>query len=336
MSVEYVTPSYISPSGLAAYIQDPRKYYLRYRMKLGGLLPKRTSYAMTLGSAFDTRVKLALQDVLGGFVGDVKEDYPDKDYVDSVASKIFDFYLESGAYKSLVADLARGRPMSEDLAERTVGGVPFLGKPDLWLARPDLDEVLIFDWKVSGWFDMRDNLKPIAQAMLEKGWKSLGSFWKCGDITPAAPGKFTREFGSVVSGRISSQPSNVKGWSTALSPQSSLEKWIHQLTIYRWTLGSPVGKEWVVGVEVVMPGRVTQYRAVISEKYQHWLLAKCQEVWAQASSPSWREPEIDSLVDAATNENLDSDTRGAMVEALSLIDNGMSYANVVPEDFAKW
>jgi len=287
MTEAYV-PKYLSPSSISTYHDSPEKYYLTYKTEWGKTRRgKSVGPAMSLGSAFDQMIKRDIADMMDGRV--VSEGgYAFKDIVDPVAEAVYSFYLTSGAYGALLADLVQGTPVMEETVKETVGGVPFYGKPDLWVRRRGV--IVILDWKVSGWFGMDKMLKPAAAQFLSGDVDGM----RAGSVGSVGGG-YVREFGLQGRGQ-SVLDSTTCG--VPLGPAKSVKKWIHQLCIYAWMKGCPVGTEdWLVCVDALFPGRIVQYRTRVPAAYQEALLAFCKEMWAVVSSPDWTMPKLDRMIE---------------------------------------
>jgi hypothetical protein len=142
---------YLSPTSYQCYLRDPKEFYIRYMASVKPPRPLQTP-AMAIGSAFDAYIKSFLIKRLGLngssfeeiFESQVEPQNRDECLVSG--KYIFDEYIKSGALADLLLDLKDTSPHFEDCVQKTVWGVPLLGKPDIWFGN------VVFDWKVNGYY----------------------------------------------------------------------------------------------------------------------------------------------------------------------------------------
>jgi len=160
------TMKYLSPTSLRLFETDPERFVLQYILRT----PRtKQSRAMAIGSAFDARVKGALEaDLTGGanrwdLLYETQVTDPElREWCLLRSLIVFERYKASGAYAKM---LVIGQKSSKALFEFDANGVvsctilttsgetvtidvPIFGKPDAYFELPDIHVVL--DWKVNG------------------------------------------------------------------------------------------------------------------------------------------------------------------------------------------
>lgn len=134
-------PRYLSPTQLQTWLRSPDEYYLAY---LTDVAPPRfpQTQAMSIGSAFDAFIKSYLMQMLYGkvepdfeittlFEQQVEEQH--RDWAWEHGRKVFDEYKSSGALADLMIELREAvAPKFEITVQKTLDGVPLLGKPDIY------------------------------------------------------------------------------------------------------------------------------------------------------------------------------------------------------------
>jgi hypothetical protein len=121
------------------YENSPDEFFVQY---LIGMKFFSQTKPMAVGTAFDYYVKDYISREMNGLAyakPDIEHDVWDDGMI------VFKNYKVSGALASLMSEI-KGTPVLEDTIERTIDGVPILGKPDLLF-----DDVVI-DWKVNGFY----------------------------------------------------------------------------------------------------------------------------------------------------------------------------------------
>lgn len=276
-------PKYLSYSAMDLFYKDREEYYLKY---LADNRPPRMPQTapMAVGSAFDAFCK--------SFLHDKFNDSPDPEFAADtifntqveeqnrtecrpIGKYLFDCYRQSGALSDLVGEMSAmgAEPEFEISLEATIHGIPLLGKPDIHFKL--LDESVIYDWKVNGYFSKSSNSpKP--------GFTKSRDGWNHSDKSPSRThGKchkdaFLQPHGSVMV--------NAGASIDSINPE-----WAGQLSMYSWLTGAPVGSKILCGVDQItgcgyVPGcktdvRITSFRGYISPEFQESLLIKLSTMW---------------------------------------------------------
>jgi len=251
---------------------------------------------MTIGSAFDAFVKCSLHGHLFGHDGDGEYDLktlfekqcqvPELRLWAWEAGKYaFDCYRTWGCYDELLRELQQSEddPQFEFELRGEVGGVPLVGKPDLWYRK---NVQVIYDWKVMG-FCSRHPQSP------KKFYKT------CRDCWGGERAKPTRGFkGEPVAHKSYKEIDHFGHKIGAHFLEEVDSKWADQIAIYTWMSGVPVGDEdTIVGLDQLSckPSpdpdanrwpliRVAQHRCRISAAYQQQLVGRLQDCWNQIQS----------------------------------------------------
>jgi hypothetical protein len=152
-------PNHVSPSSLGLWRKNRDEFYLRH---LAERRPPRLPQEiyMAIGSASDAYFKSSLYERLFGrndpryeftalFESQVEKH--NRDWALENGRHVFECYKLSGAYDDLLELLLASTetPRFEFLTMRTIGGVPFLGRPDCRFAWQTIPATL--DWKVKGY-----------------------------------------------------------------------------------------------------------------------------------------------------------------------------------------
>ncbi|RLJ04708.1 MAG: hypothetical protein DRP08_01040 [Candidatus Aenigmatarchaeota archaeon] len=274
-------PKYLSPTSIAQFYADRDEFYLKY---LADNRPPRLpqTQPMAIGSSFDAYVKNYLYERLFGVNHDPKFGLQ-KIFEDQVETHnrawawehgnyVFKCYKESGALSDLILQLeaAQGQPRFEFTVEALIGGVPLLGKPDVYFVSRQGARIII-DWKVNGYCANRST-SP------KKGFINCRDTWV---------GKQTR--GNNMPHK-DAQPMLINGM--MVNAAGYFEhvdiSWTNQLAVYAWLVGEPVGGDFIVGIDQIiskgMPPkpqlRVAQHRAKISALHQEALIKSIQDMWS--------------------------------------------------------
>lgn len=290
----------ISPTSLHLWESDREKFYLD-RLADNRRPREAQSPAAAVGSGFDAYVKSALFKSIYGHDGDgvydrdrlfneQVDDELNRVYARRAAAECFRRYVDSGCYAELLVELTNSsrEPRFEFKLEGEIGGVPLVGKPDLYYYR---DCHVLYDWKVMGY--------------CSKGSTSPAKLYRCCRDTwkPEGPIKATRGGG---------QPKPHKGFTEVEYKGHKIgdhwmdetnSKWADQLCIYGWLMGVPVGcEDFIVGIDQLcckQPPkdketgeplreypliRVAQHRCRISECFQLALMKRLQEMHAAIQS----------------------------------------------------
>lgn len=279
-------PTYLSPSALHTFEWDQEQYVARYRHRVAR---EPQTGPMAAGSAFDAFCKSYLYE---RFVGkgdpafsleglfEAQVEPPVRDEAYPLGQYLFNEYRESGALNDLCSELGRAatEPLFEDTLQGEIGGIPLLGKPDVFFTN-DQGIRVVYDWKVNGAYS---KASPVAG-------------YRCCDGKPHK-NYHGRDLGGI---NINQTPF-----------EKIQDKWADQLTTYAWLVGEDVGSEgWIVGIDQLACNRkypdlpplvrVAQHRGVVSRAHQENLLERYRVCWAFAQDM----PDLSGLL--AEKANMD-------------------------------
>jgi hypothetical protein len=255
---------------------------------------------MSVGSAFDAFVK---HDLHVGLFGKNHKDSGKFDRVNLFEAQVephnrewakrageyvFKCYKECGALADLMLELNKSvsDPRFEMSIEGVVdgsregvsgskGGVPLLGKPDLYFINEEGAHCIV-DWKVNG-FCSKSATSPMP------GYIKIRDAFSWNDCKASRGPEmhkdcFPRRFcGMEINGATYLETLN--------------DSWAAQLSTYCWLLGEPVGKEVVCGIDQIVCKprgategypflRVATHRSLVSENYQFKILNDYQNLWS--------------------------------------------------------
>lgn len=256
---------------MSLFYKDREEFYLKYLADNRPPRMKQTD-AMSVGSAFDAYVKSHLVERLSlgldGFGKDelfeIQVEEHNRDFARVAGQVVFDAYTKCGALAFLMKELelSKDAPQFETTKERTIDGVPLLGKPDVYfITRDDLHVIL--DWKVNGYC------------------ANAKTYPKAGYVKYLNPGDKKHGLGHK-----SAQPMNVRGMTVNLAGylEDTDPVWAEQTALYAWLEGEPVGGKFVCGIDqlVCNPGDIACaiHRGRVSEKFQHIYFHRIKGVWA--------------------------------------------------------
>lgn len=280
------TPRYSSPTSITVFFDDREEYYLKYLAE--NRVPRfPQTQPMSIGSAFDAKVKSYLHyNLFGNYGSDNQYEFKNifesqveahnRDWAIQHCEIVFKAYKESGSLADLMLELqaAAGPPRFEITVEgrvsheSNIGGVPLLGKPDLYFVTIDGSHV-IRDWKVNGYCGTR-NLSP------KKGYVIIRDGWDHKNTPPSR---------NVNTPHKEAQCMRIGGITVNVATYLELidEMWAKQVAIYGWLLGEPVASNFIVGIEqlVCSPGsiRIATFSNRISPDYQHKLYRQISNMW---------------------------------------------------------
>ena len=281
---------YLSPTGLAAFKSNPKRFYLERIAKCCARMPQ--TQAMSVGSAFDAFVKSYIHERLIGPVKGteyelevmLKEQCSPEwvDWARDAGRKCFEAYKISGALASLCQDLSNaldGTIKMEKTCSRVVDGVPLLGKPDLYFEPAGCGQqaatVFILDWKVNGY---------CSSASPKRGYVVCRDGW-LPDATRAF--KHSRTHNMSHAGCVVGEFCGIKV-NIAMPLESIDRAWAAQVATYAWLLGAEPGAELWAGIDQLACGtqgiRIASHRAVISESFQLSLLEDYKKAWSAMES----------------------------------------------------
>jgi hypothetical protein len=275
----------MSPSSLATFYKDREEYYLSY---MADTRPQRfpQTAAMAIGSSFDAYVKSWLHEALFGKGSDPKFEFraifeaqvekQNRDFAMVAGKHAFGEYQACGALVDLLTELqgAVMKPRFEieiggivdgqrESVEATVGGVPLLGKLDIFFISRSGAHV-IFDFKVNGYCS-RGNKSPMRGYLRLRGRNTHEMHRDC--------------FPMLYNGM------QING---AMMLEQSSKEWANQLSIYGWLSGEEVGSEFVTAIDQLACSenvggpptvRVAEHRLRISCKYQREWFEMVRHAW---------------------------------------------------------
>lgn len=282
----YNKPRHLSPTSLALYRQNPDDYFMRY---LSDHKPPRfpQTEPMSVGSAFDAYIKSDINVKLFGSKKDPKFDFEvlfeaqvephNRDKARKDGKLVYDAYVASGSLTDLMLELesAIGTPRLESEVfgvvngqregmDLTIGGVPFLGKPDVFFINKAGAHVIL-DWKVNGFY----------------------SNW---GASPAPGYTKLREIGKVPKSHKDCQISLHEGVmiNIAQTLDQTAPEWSDQLSIYSWICGEQVGSRFIAAIDQIVCRsgnmRFAQHRALVAPEHQWKLFEYAKKVWEIVNS----------------------------------------------------
>lgn len=279
---------YLSPTAIQDFLTDPEEFYLQ---RLAAARPERfpQTQPMSIGSAFDAKVKSHLYEALYGSPSaagnnakysyeamfDQQVEPHNRDWARVHGPVAFEYYRNSGALADLCIDLHRAQGVVSFEAEirGTVDGVSLLGKPDCYYIN-HAGQPVILDWKVNGWCGS-SNKSP------NKGYVRLRACNPGGNPSVTHKDCVPLEKHGV---RINAATTLDKVEST----------WAAQLSIYAWLYGAPVGSEFICAIDqIACDGskgteypvcRVAEHRLLCDSTFQHNLMATAKDIWGRLQS----------------------------------------------------
>ncbi len=279
---------YISPSQFSIWHKNREEWWLKYGTELRAPLIPQTQ-PMSIGSAFDAYVKASLNEALFGkgtnpqfdfqTIFELQVEEQNRDWALEAGAYAFACYKKTGAYDELLTELQKSKkpPRFEFRIEGTVGGVPLLGKPDLFFVHSSGMHVIL-DWKVNGFCSKYPTSPAKFYRIVRDGWdtETTKASRGCGCSHP--------EF----------KPMDLNGWEIHTGYFEEIDwDWATQLTIYSWLLDEPVGSENLVAcIEQLVAKpfmerpliRVASFRARLSKGFQESLMAQLQDCWHAIST----------------------------------------------------
>jgi len=286
---------YLSPTSISTWRRNKEEFYLQY---LADYRPKRIpqTMPMSIGSAFDAYTKSWLHEILFGKGYDPKfefkalfeaqVEFQNRDWALVNGKHAFECYKYSGALDSLLAELhtAIGKPRFEleikgvvdehrEGVTKNLGGVCFLGKPDLFYINKH-GTCVILDWKVNGWLSNYPK-RPLRGYVKKRKW--IGPKLQDWGTLPQHPEAIIQLFGG--------QLINV-----ALYLETVESDWSRQLAIYSWLCGSDIGQEFIACIDQLacdardktrnFPDvEIYEHRLRVSSNHQWKVYAEAEEIW---------------------------------------------------------
>lgn len=300
--------THLSPTGIALFEKSQQDFYIRY---LADWSPGREAQTapMAVGSSFDAYVKSFLHTKVIGegkdprfelkalFEAQVEEHNRAEAW--EVGRIVFEKYKECGALSDLLIELQQAvntpkfeievkgvvNGQREGISE-TIGGVVFLGKPDLYYLNKVGTNIKL-DWKVNGYYS---NYPPSPM----KGYVRIRDGR---NITH--PHKDT--YVMSVNGTMI----NVSHYLNDIN-----EDWARQLAIYGWLCGERVGEDSIVAIDQIVCNakektiRVAEHRLRISGEWQKQLFDRCCYIWEICNSDHFFR-DVDKSISQARCAELD-------------------------------
>jgi hypothetical protein len=280
-------PGHLSPSGLNLYLQDRDAFYWKYLSVLN--LPEEPqTQAMSIGSAFDARVKSFIHSSLFGanhpdankfdfqtiFESQVAPQH--RDWALSHSAYVFEQYKQSGALNDLMLNLERGHGQRFEFEvkgivhgkregiEEDIFGVTLLGRPDASYINSHGAHVVL-DWKVNGYCSKYPTSPKPGYLKLRQAGGVIGKMHK--DVHPMLHN------GMIIN--------------AAACLESVDEQWARQLCIYSWLLGEAIGGDQLFEIHqiVAKPGpnlpqlRIAEHRMLCTSFWQLALFTKIIDIW---------------------------------------------------------
>ncbi len=275
---------YLSPSSLGLWESDREAFYLK---NLAPSRPPKVPQAnyMGIGSAFDAYVKADLHAALFGVGHDPAYELTtlfeeqvepqNRDECRIAGLYAHECYKSSGAYADLLRELENSKfaPQFEFRVDKTIEGVPLMGKPDCRYIHKSGAHVIL-DWKVNGFFSKHGSTPYKFYSMIRDGWTE----------TMAKP---SRACNRPHKGFREIEHKGIKIGAHYL--EDTCKDWADQLSIYGWMLDEEVGGEDVVVcidqlVSKVQEGgfpliRIANHRCRISMRWQNQLIQRLTSCW---------------------------------------------------------
>ncbi len=288
-------PSYLSYSSLSLFESDPPEFYIKY---LADNRPARQPQTgpMCVGSAFDAYVKSALHEALYGKGADpvyelttLFEDQVDsqnRDFAWGAGKHCFEAYRLTGAYDELLKLLKQSiePPRFECKLTGTIGGAPFLGKPDCRFVL-DFGEgriSIILDWKCKGFCGKSATSPTKGFALCRDGYEAVK---KPSRSHNTCHGMYMKhDFRGMEINRD--------------YMENTAPDYADQCSVYGWLLGEPIGSEesivWIDELVskptgVALNGeyplmRVSNFRSRVKPVYQRQLVERISTCWQAVTS----------------------------------------------------
>lgn len=281
-------PTYLSYSSMSLFEMDTPEFYLKY---LADTRPARQPQTgpMCVGSAFDARVKSALHEALYGKgvdpVYELRTLFEDqvepqnRDFAWEAGAYCFEAYKKSGSYDELLALLKKSveEPRFECKLTGTIGGAPFLGKPD---CRFVLDFgsgqiSIVLDWKVKGFCGKHAASPTKGYALCRDGFKGKAS---------RSHNKSHKMY----------MPFQFRGMEINRDyMENCSQSYADQCSLYGWLLGEPIGGDTIVWIDELCSKptdkeyptlRVSNYRSRVKPSYQEQLVERVSACWTAVTS----------------------------------------------------
>ena len=241
---------------------------------------------MSIGSAFDAFVKSYIYETLFGknhnveynvdnlFTKQVEEH--NRDWAWEHGKYVFQTYQDCGALADLMSELrqAVADPKFEIDVRGTIGGVPLLGKPDVYFISK-MGTPVILDWKVNGYCSNH----PVSP---KKGYLKLRHGSKNRHLDKSQHKEcFPFMFDGIYI-------------NVGMNLEDIDEDWACQLGVYGWLCGMDIGSPFVVGLDQIVCNnnaggdypvlRIAEHRLRVGRDYQKEIFATAKEMWGCITS----------------------------------------------------
>jgi hypothetical protein len=303
-------PSALSYSSFSLWESNPEEFFMRYLA--GAKAPRlpQENY-MSIGSAFDARVKAELHSAVFGphadpdfefeklFIDQVEEH--NRDWALEAGKYVLDCYKLSGSYDELLQLLLKATepPRFESKIDATFpGGVKFSGKPDLRFMLNLTGEPLriVLDWKVKGFCSKHGASPSPGYAMCRDGYdasKMPVTSRKTKAFPEGKPQEQSKSNGQCHDKYLAHEHRGLTINSGFM--EFCKADYADQVSTYGWMLGEVPGDENVVVMIDEITGkfmgvgnkpllRVANHKARVSKAYQLKLLERIQKCWDAVQS----------------------------------------------------
>ncbi len=238
----------LSPSGIKTWLTDRVSFYIKYLSPIeSDRLPQ--TQPMSIGSAFDARVKNYLHEKLIGkapefefttlFESQVEPQ--NRDWALEHSNTVFNAYMLHGCVADLIYELEKAeiQPRFEFRVEAHIPhcaeleGVLLVGYPDIYFKTKNYH--VVYDWKVNGYCSRGAQSPKPGYVMTKDCWDTALAKHSRTNGKWHKNAQLAEKDGLVV---------NVAGGFENID-----ESWALQTTIYGWQLGAEVGSELISGVD---------------------------------------------------------------------------------------
>lgn len=280
---------HLSYSSIALFYKNREEFYLKY---IAEHRPPRLPQTrpMSIGSAFDARVKNFLHDRLFGhghdprfafeaiFEAQVEEQ--NRDWALAESEYAFDAYRKSGALSDLMIELKQAvddprmefRVMGDVKYESSFDGIPVVGYPDL-LFRTSDGTTCVYDFKVNG-YCAKSAVSP------SKGYIKCRDGWDSSVAPPSRGGNGPHKSAQIM--RVHDILINIGAKFEEVN-----DEWAKQTTLYGWLTGTEIGAPMILGIDQLAckPNnmrpliRVASHRGMVSKDFQHQWYETIKKVW---------------------------------------------------------
>jgi len=311
---------YMSYSSIKLYLKDQEEYYSKYLTKDRPPRMPQTQ-PMSIGSAFDARIKSHLHERLFGridpkytfealFEEQVQEH--NRDWALEHSAYVFNAYKQSGAVVDLMLELEQAiddprfefKVEGNVIHESEIEGVPLLGYPDIYFITKEGYHV-VYDWKVNGYCSNSATSPKKGFLKITDGWSS--------DLI-----KHSRSHDSSHKDAMALVVSGIL-LNIAVPFEDCFQDWAEQLSIYGWLEGMAVGGKIIGGIDQLICDptkgtsrpliRVARFRGKISPEFQKAWFTTIYEVWKAVNRNDFLDPNQKELLDTVHRAFLDDNPK---------------------------